>query len=128
MTLPPVDVARDRARVSLEAARVLHEGGFHAEAVSRAYYAALYGASALLASIGVEATSHDGVRSQVSLHFVRTGKLSADAGRAFSHLASDRNDADYDFGAVFNAELSQGAIDDAEAYLRAVDALLSPAA
>lgn len=127
MTLPPVDTALARAHAALEVARVMAAGGHLPDAVNRAYFAAFYAASALLSSIGMTAASHEGVRTLTSLHFVRTGKLSADAGRAFSHLASDRHDADYDLAAVFTPAAVAQAVADAESFVREVETLLAAA-
>lgn len=115
-----------RAREALAAARVLLSAGLHADAVSRAYYAVFHGAQALLASIGRSARTHDGVRTLVSEHFIRSGRLSPAHGRAFARSAADRGDADDDPDAVFTHEIATESIDTAESFLSAVDELLKP--
>ena len=115
---------RERAAEALAAARVLTAAGLHADAVSRAYYAVFHGAQALLASIGRSARTHDGVRSLVSEHFIRSGRLAPEHGRAFARSAADRGDADYDPDAVFSAQIAVDAIGTAESFLAAVDAIV----
>lgn len=39
--------------------------------------------------------SHDGVRTQFGLHFVKTGKIDKEAGRFFSQLFDFRQKGDY---------------------------------
>ncbi len=119
-TEPELELARE----TLEAARILAAAGLHRHAVGRAYYAIFHAACALLASVGLRARTHEGLRSLVNEHFVRPGKLAADHARAFRQTAGDRNDADYDASATFSAEDSHGDIARAEAFLAAVIALV----
>jgi hypothetical protein len=91
-----------RARTSLQAARVLADAGLGADSVSRAYYAIFHAASALVASIGRTARTHDGLRALVGEHFIRAGLLGSEHGRTLSRIAGDRNDADYNVAATFS--------------------------
>ena len=50
-----------RARTEIAAARHLAEGGFAAQAISRAYYAAFYAAEQALSSLGELRSKHSGV-------------------------------------------------------------------
>lgn len=129
MTLEPGSVRHEvaRARDCLQAARVLRDAGLFADAVSRSYYAIFHGGQALLASIGRAARTHEGVRHLVSEHFVRTGALTPELGRAFARAAADRGDADYDAEAVFTAEIAADGITTAERFLAAVDAIVERA-
>ncbi len=97
----PASLELARARTSLEAARLLGDAGLAADAVSRAYYAIFHAASALVASIGRSARTHEGLRALVGEHFIRTGLLAPEHGRTLSRIAGDRNDADYNVAAVF---------------------------
>lgn len=81
------------------------EGGFYNAAVNRMYYACYYGAVALLALHAIEATTHNGVRTQLSLHFVRTGKLDLEHGATFSLLFDKRHSGDYEDFAYCDAGL-----------------------
>lgn len=92
-----------RADTCLAEANTLHGAGLPHGAASRAYYAAFHAARALLFSAGIETKSHRAVVSLVGEHFVRPGRLSPEAGRLLARLQRDREDADYDTGAVFTA-------------------------
>jgi uncharacterized protein len=112
---------------TLQAARVLAGAGLHRHAVGRAYYAVFHAACALLASIGRRARTHDGVRSLVNEHFVRPGSLAPEHARTLRQIAGDRADADYDASATFDHEDSGTDIAAAEAFVKAVEAILSKA-
>jgi len=71
------DAELARARRLLAASAHLRAGGFHDDAVSRAYYAVFHAACALLASIGRTVRTHDGLRAAIAQHFVKPGLLDA---------------------------------------------------
>jgi uncharacterized protein (UPF0332 family) len=64
----------ERADRSIRAASELASSGHFDFAASRAYYAALYGAPALLLDSGWEFRKHSGVIATVHQRFVKTGK------------------------------------------------------
>lgn len=101
MTPPPPDIALARAREALVEARQLRDGAHLASAVSKAYYAAFYACLAILATVGLEPKTHDGVRTLVNLHFVKSGKLPPETSQVLAELEGARTTADYDLGAVF---------------------------
>ena len=128
MTPPPsVEAALASAVENLAGARELHANRHHAMAISRAYYATLYASMALLASVGMHGKTHDGVRSLVNLHFVRTGKLSAETSVHLGSLEGARIQADYDLAAVFTADGTLALIERAQSYVDEVTALIAPA-
>ena len=69
-----------RATDGLGAAQSCRRDGFHADAVSRAYYAILHAAKAALQVHGVTAESHAAVKRLFGLHLVRTGEIEAEWG------------------------------------------------
>jgi HEPN domain-containing protein len=72
------------------AAHELLKLGLLNDAVSRAYYAALHVARAVLVSEGVEPRSHAGISSMLGLHFVVPGLLAAEHGKELSRLEQFR--------------------------------------
>ena len=60
------------------------------------YYACYYAASALLIANGIVTKSHDGVRQQLGLNFVLTGKITQEQGKFYSRLFSKRSSGDYE--------------------------------
>lgn len=85
----------DEAAREWAAADLLAGQGFFRQAVTRAYFAAFHAAQSLLSAHGLQASTHEGVQRLVGLHFVMTGLLSKEAGRALSALQARRHEADY---------------------------------
>lgn len=90
-----VDYRLERAEATLTEADYNTEGGYYNAAVNRLYYACYYAASALLLNSEITAHTHSGVKTQLSLHFVRTGLLSIEHGTTFSLLFEKRQASDY---------------------------------
>jgi uncharacterized protein (UPF0332 family) len=84
-----------RGDESRRAAGVLLREGLRRDAMSRAYYAALHYARALLLLKDEEPKTHEGVLRRFSLHFVRTGVLTVAEGKWLSRLHKLREEADY---------------------------------
>ena len=66
----------ERAEQSIQAARDLVVSGDQDFAASRAYYAAFYGATAILLNEGLDFSKHSGFIASIHQRFVKTGKLS----------------------------------------------------
>ena len=113
------------ARDTLAAAETLANAGFARHAVGRSYYAVYHAACALLATVGLRARIHEGMRSLVNEHFVRTGVLAHEHARTLRQLAGDRNDADYDAAATFTDEDARHDIERACAFVGAVASIVS---
>ena len=79
-----------------DAAKVLGENGFWNSAVNRLYYSVFYSVNALLVQNEIYANSHSGMRSQFSLHFIKTGKLDKKYGALLAELYDWRQKGDYD--------------------------------
>ncbi len=85
----------DNAHRTLEEVKSHMENRFYNTAVNRMYYACYYAASELLGANHIITKSHDGVKQMFSLHFVKTGKVSADLGKTYSRLFDKRTKGDY---------------------------------
>lgn len=85
-----------RAKETLAEVPFHQENGFYSTAINRMYYASFYAAQALLLSEKHEVATHQGVKQQLGLHFVVTGKLSRERGRFFSQIFEARHSNDYD--------------------------------
>ena len=85
-----------RAIETIEEAEYNAKGGYYNAAVNRLYYACYYAASALMLKFGFEASTHKGIRNQLGLHFITTGKLAPRYGAIYSRLFQARQAGDYD--------------------------------
>jgi len=84
-----------RAHEAFDDAELLLQHGSLVGAVNRFYYAAFYGASALLATRGLHSSRHSGVISLFQQHFVKTAVVPAEAARALPRSFERRQDSDY---------------------------------
>ncbi len=84
-----------RARESLEDARILADAKRWNPCVNRLYYACFYVVSALLAQEGFSSSKHSGVRSLFNRHFVKTNVIRAETARIFNDLFERRQEGDY---------------------------------
>ena len=65
----------NRADETVMESKLLAKEGFYNAAMNRLYYACYYAARAILIAYHVEAKTHEGVRQQLGLNFVVTGKI-----------------------------------------------------
>jgi uncharacterized protein (UPF0332 family) len=107
-----------RAEEELAAARLLANGGFAAQAVSRAYYGAFYAAEAVLLQLGETRSKHSGVVAAFVRLVVQPGDIDPDVGRLLRSLFDRRAQADYSQNAV-PPEEAAAAVDDAQTVIRA---------
>lgn len=113
----------ERAHSTLGEADLLSQGGYFNAAVNRLYYACYYAAMALLLANGIEAFTHNGVKTQLSMRFVRTGLLSIEHSTTFGLLFDKRHSSDYGDFAYCDAALVEMLRPRAEAFIDAVELL-----
>lgn len=113
-----------RSRRELEAARFLADGGFAAQAVSRAYYAAFYAAEEALLALGETRSKHSGVIAAFEKLVVRRGGVDPWTGRHLRSLFRRRGEADYGALPASRTEADE-AIHDAEAVVDAIESWLA---
>ncbi|MFL5797667.1 MAG: HEPN domain-containing protein [Actinomycetota bacterium] len=108
-----------RSRTDLDAARLLADRGFGAQAVSSAYFAAFHAAEAALGRLGETRSKHSGVLSAFGRLVVAQGGLDEDTGRLLRSLFERRNQADY-VPVDVPPDEAAAAVADAERFLDAV--------
>ena len=92
---PEISANLQRAETNLQAAKDLLEKEYFDIAAARAYYAAFYGASALLLSEDIDTNKHSGVIALIHQHFVKTGRLEKEQGKNLNWLFEIRGVGDY---------------------------------
>lgn len=85
----------DRARESLEEAKILFERGHTNTFVNRLYYTCFYAVSALLLTRGLSSTRHSGVRSLFHQNFVKPGLMTTELGQLYDRFFDNRQKGDY---------------------------------
>jgi uncharacterized protein (UPF0332 family) len=114
-----------RSREHLKSARDLLRNDDYADSISRSYYAIFQSARALLAINGLDSRKHSGVISLFNQHFIKSGKLDKHCGVVLKDARRSREMADYTEIAEFSRQDAEEQIADAEAFIRAVERLIT---
>jgi uncharacterized protein len=85
----------ERAKETLEDAKLLAEKQRWNSAINRLYYAAYYAVIALLLKENITSTTHNGAKTKFSEHFIKTGLYPTEFGRIYSQLFTWRQKGDY---------------------------------
>jgi len=99
------------------AAKSMLNGKFYSSAISRAYYAVLHCARALLLIVDIEPVSHEGAISLFGQHFVKTQEIEVKYSKIFKDLKEEREAGDYDITSEFGSEDAEEALNDAEEFI-----------
>ena len=84
-----------KSQETYEDALLLIENDRWNSAVNRLYYSSFYLASALLFKNRIQADTHNGVKTQLYKHYIKTGLLDKKYGLLYSHLFDWRQETDY---------------------------------
>lgn len=85
----------ERAKETLEDAKLLIESKRWNSAINRLYYAAFYAVIALLHNENHKTSTHNGVKSIFSEQFIKKNIVSQEFGKKYSQLFSWRQKGDY---------------------------------
>lgn len=99
MTGTKDDVIRyrlQRAKDTLEDAKLLADSQRWNSAINRLYYASYYAVTALLLDADLKQSTHNGVKSNFSEHFIKTNRIDKEFGKVYSQLFTWRQKGDYD--------------------------------
>ena len=116
-----------RARESLGAAHSCRRDEYYADSISRAYYAMLHAAKAVLVLHSISAERHTAVRRMFREHLVTTGLVESVWADAIALGSEERIHSDYDINAVFGEADVRQACERAEAFLDRIRTLLADA-
>ncbi len=108
----------------MRAARLLLDGGFPTQAISRAYYAAFYAGKAALDVIAQSSSTHAGLITAFGQGVVLEGGFDRQLGKVLASLFGQRSEADYE-GLDAQPDEAAGAIADAERFVEAVEAWIA---
>ncbi len=114
-----------KSRQRLMAARLLCKEGLYEDAVNRAYYAMHLSASALLARKGILVKTHAGLISAIGLHYIRTGELAVEHGRALNRIEILREEVDYNISNRITMDDVSIVISQAHAFIEQVERIIT---
>lgn len=115
----------EKAKASMEAAKMLAHEGYYDFAASRAYYSMFYVAEAFLLGKGMAFSKHAGVHSAFGAHFVKTGLVPPEFHGYLIHGMEIRHAGDYGSVASVPCEESEKQISHAEKFLELAEHILS---
>lgn len=95
------------------------------DAVSKAYYAMLYAACALLRTKNLDVSKHSGVISQFGLHFIKTGLIDKANHKRIIKAFNDRDVADYRIMKDVIEQVAIQKLKDAEKFVADIKEFLS---
>jgi uncharacterized protein (UPF0332 family) len=113
-----------RAQYNLQAVESNINAGFYDIAVSRAYYAVFYAASAALASRGIARSKHSGVISAFRQEFVKTGIIEPEYSDIYGDTMILRASSDYNVSVDVSAAEARAALIDARRFVTRIEQYL----
>ena len=99
-----IEYRMERARETVDEARIMFDAGRINTYVNRLYYACFYAVSALLLTRGFSTSKHGYLRSLMYREFVKTDLMPKDLGTHFDLLFDNRHKGDYEDFIRFEAE------------------------
>ncbi len=94
----------ERAKDTLDDARILADKKKWNSTINRLYYAAYYAVIALLLNSNLKPTTHNGAKTEFSNHFIKSQKIPKEFGKIYSQLFTWRQKGDYDDLFDFDSE------------------------
>ena len=94
-------------------------------AVNRLYYTCYHIVSALLIKDGINASTHNGVRSQFFKFYIKTEKMDRKFSVLYSDLMNKRQESDYDDFQDFEQEDIEPLFDEVQEFIEAIKQELS---
>jgi len=99
---------------------LLIDNGDCDSAVSRTYYAMFYCAEAALLTKGLTFSSHKGVLSAFSEHFIKTGVFAKEMGRSLNLAFEKRQLGDYEYTFSVERDEAESLLNDGRDFVRQV--------
>ena len=109
-----------------EDAALLAKNGRWNSCINRLYYSSYYLAGALLFSKNIKAETHNGVKTQLFKNYIKTGSLSNEHWKLYSHLFDWRQESDYADFVEFDQKTVEPLLKEVEALNSAMKKLISP--
>lgn len=93
--------------------------------INRLYYSSYYLVTALLFQANIKAETHNGVKTQFFLHFVKTGLIKRESGKLYSHLFDWRQESDYADFVEFDAETLKPVLEEVKVFNQELKKIIS---
>lgn len=115
------NIRAEKSKEAINDAIVSFNAGMYKTSANRSYYAVLHAARSLLILHGRDPLRHDGVKTMIALHFVKTKILPEEVIDIFKELLSLRSDVDYgDFESVDKND-AEDAVEQAKRFIEIIE-------
>ena len=119
-----INYRRERAKETLEEAKIMFDNSKLFATVNRIYYAIFYEAVALLLTKGLYSSKHSGIRSLFNREFVKTGIVGEEFGDFYNKMFEFRQRGDYEDLVEFNKEDIKTWLEKAEEFIKVTDEIV----
>jgi uncharacterized protein (UPF0332 family) len=119
-----IDAYLTRSREEIDTARLLFANGKYKVALTRAYYAIFYAASAMLLSEDIKRSKHSGVLSAFRQFFIKADVIEAEYSDIYGAARDARELSDYELWFMPAEELTETIIADAEKFVARMEQYL----
>ncbi|MCB0807352.1 MAG: HEPN domain-containing protein [Bacteroidales bacterium] len=109
----------------MEAAKILAKNEIWNDSLSRLYYACFYAVLALLLEEDIKPKTHKGVKVNFLNIFVKTGQISKEYGKFFTHMHDMRGETDYADYVEFEPEIILTLIPETEKFIEEIKSKIS---
>ena len=117
-------VRYEHAKECLTAAQKLTQQNCYKDATNRSYYAIFHAMRAVLVFDGIDMKHHSGIISEFRRIYIKSGIFDVKMSEIISLLFDARTDSDYDDFYVVSKSEAQQQVENAEAFLQAIDSYL----
>lgn len=115
---------RERAKETLEEAKIVFKNKKLFATVNRIYYSIFYEVSALLLTKNMSSSKHSGVRSLFNREFVKCGIVQERLGDFYNKMFGFRQRADYEDFVEFKEDQVKDWLEKAEDFINVVDQII----
>ena len=119
-----IEFRLQRAWKTFEDAKSLSKLKSWNSSVNRLYYACFYAVLSLFANYKIRTHTHSGVKTQLSRHFVKSGKLNLEDGMLYGDLFDLRQKGDYGDFFEFEEKHVTVLIPKVEEFIRKIESLI----
>ncbi len=119
-----IDYRIEKAKITLDDAKLLANNQRWNSSVNRLYYACFYSILALFAKFNINSQTHSGVKSQFNFNFIKSGKLDKSLGMLYSDLFDFRQKGDYGDFFEFEENIVIKLIPSVETFIEKVERLI----
>ena len=120
-----VDYRLQKAKETLAEVPILIENKLWRSAANRLYYSCFYAASALLIKDGHQTHTHNGVKTILSLYYIKENKIDKSLIKIYGNLFNMRQRGDYEDWVIIEEEDIDPLLKPAEKFIAEIENLIN---